>query len=59
MLEQYWTKGKVQEYMYDETNPLVVRIKTLESLVESLTERITALEEAVLELQTPSEELDT
>lgn len=44
MLEQYWTRGKVQEYMYDETNPLVVRIKELESLVESLTERISNLE---------------
>lgn len=44
MLEQYWTRGKVQEYMYDETNPLLIRIKELESLVESLTERISNLE---------------
>lgn len=44
MLEQYWTRGEVKDYMYDETNPLVVRIKELESLVESLTERISNLE---------------
>jgi hypothetical protein len=51
MLEQYWTRGKVQEYMYDETNPLLIRINELVKRVEAL--------EKILESQTPSGELDS
>jgi hypothetical protein len=44
MLEQYWTVAKIKEYMYNEENPLLQRIKALENTIKDLTDRISNLE---------------
>lgn len=56
MLEQYWTRGKVKEYMQtiyrteqneidtNETNPLLLRVIALEQSIASLTAQLSKLE---------------
>lgn len=44
LLEQYWTIGKIKDYMYNEENPLLQRIKALEDTIKELNDRISNLE---------------